>query len=153
VFGDSQIRTSLEVGFPEGGLPEKLVRYRGKDSRHIPVSAEFPYEDAQFEVVMLEGTAVSEETVREAHRVLRPDGRLLFIVPEKSRRQDGFTMPDVYSIVREGFNIVGLERPPWWLFGLRGHTLSITARKKAWKSYKGFDGRNLCTHSLFSASK
>ena len=151
--GERTVRTSLEVGFPAGGLPESLVRYRGRDSRSIPVCEEFPYEDAQFEVVMIEGAAVSRKTVREAHRVLRPDGRLFFMVQEKTRKQAGFTLPDVYSTVREGFNIVGVERPPWWLFGLRGHTLSIVARKKAWRSYKGLDGRNLAAHSLFTESR
>lgn len=153
MFGERPIRTSLEVGFPEGGLPEKLIRYRGKDSRCIPVSVEFPYEDAQFEVVMLEGAAVNSATVREAHRVLRPEGHLFFIVPEQTHKQCGFTMPDIYSIVRDGFNIVGLERPPWWRFGACGHTLFITACKKAWKSHKKLDCSNLRVHSLFSGSK
>ena len=147
---EAPVKTSLEVGFHPEGLPDSLLRYRGRDYRSIPVSAEFPYEDAQFEVVMLEGTAVSEETVCEAHRVLRPDGRLFFIVPEKTRKQEGFTMPDIYSIVREGFNIVDVGRPPWWAFGTRGHTLSIVARKKAWKPYKGLDCRHLTTHALFA---
>ena len=115
--------------------------------------ADFPYEDSQFEVVLLEGSAVSTITVREAHRVLRPDGRLFFIVPEKTRQQDGFALPDVYSIVRDGFNIIETERPPWWLFGCRGHTLTITARKKTWKSYKGLGCRNLSYHSLFASTK
>ncbi len=151
--GARAVRTSLEVGFASGDLPEALVGCRGRDSRAIPACAEFPYEDAQFEVVMIDGAAVSRATVREAHRVLRPDGRLFFIVPEKTRKQDGFTMPAVYSIVRDGFNIVGLERPPWWLFGMRGHTLSITAKKKAWKSYHGLDGSNLAAHSLFAGAR
>jgi len=152
VSGESQVRTSLAVGFPEGGLPESLSRYRGRVSRDIPVLREFPFEDAQFEVVLLAGPAVSCETVREAHRVLRPEGRLYFIVPERTRKQVGFALPDIYSLVRDGFNIVGLERPPWWLFGLRGRTLSIVARKKAWKPYRGFDGRKLTTHALFAES-
>ena len=147
------VKTSLAVGFPEGRLPEAFVRYRGREHRSIPVSAEFPYEDSQFEVVLLDGSAVSAVTVREAHRVLRPDGRLFFIVPEKTRQQDGFALPDVYSIVRDGFNIIETERPPWWLFGCRGHTLTITARKKTWKSYKGLGCRNLSYHSLFASTK
>ena len=96
---------------------------------------------------------MSTVTVREAHRVLRPDGRLFFIVPEKTRQQDGFALPDVYSIVRDGFNIIETERPPWWLFGCRGHTLTITARKKTWKSYKGLGCRNLSYQSLFASTK
>ena len=66
--------------------------------------------------------------------MLKPEGRLYFIVPEKTKAQDGFTLPDVYSIVRGGFNIVEASRPPWWLFGRRGRTLTICAKKKNWKT-------------------
>ena len=132
------VRTSLEVGFPGEGPPEEFLRYRGAAMRSIPASLQFPYEDAQFEVVMMDGSAVSRETVKEAHRVLKPEGRLFFMVPEKTRKQPGYTMPDIYAVVREGFNIVQAQRPPWWLFGRRGRTLTICARKKNWKSYKAF---------------
>ena len=43
-------------------------------------------------------------------------------------------LPEIYSIVRNGFNLVGVVRPPWWLFGLRGRTISICAQKKYWKA-------------------
>ena len=79
------IRTSLEVGFPENGVPEAFFRYRGKVMRTIEAVTEFPFEDAQFEVVLMDGAAVSAARVREAHRVLRPDGRLFFVVRRKSR--------------------------------------------------------------------
>ncbi|MBQ6914370.1 MAG: hypothetical protein IJQ65_01515, partial [Kiritimatiellae bacterium] len=95
---------------------------------------EFPYEDSQFEVVMMDGSCVNSKTVREAHRVLRPAGRLMFIVKERTSTQTGLTLPDVYKIVREGFNIVEVERSPWWLFGLRGRTIAICAQKKNWRS-------------------
>lgn len=147
------IRTSLEVGFPENGLPEVFLHYRGKETRAIGAVKDFPYEDAQFEVVLMDGSAVSRASVREAHRVLKPSGYLFFIVPEKTRYQDGYTMPDVYSIVREGFNIVELERPPWWSFGLRGHTLTITARKKAWRSYRGLESCAIAAHTLFAGNR
>ena len=128
------IRTSLEVGFQEGALPEEFVGFRGQQTRVIGNLPEFPYENAQFDVVLMDGTAVSAASVREAHRVLRPEGRLFFIVPEKTKKQDGFTLPDVYSIVRGGFNITELTRPPWWLFGRRGRTFTICATKKNWKT-------------------
>ena len=130
----SEIRTSLEVGFPEGNLPEAFVRFRGKQTRSIGALVEFPYEDGQFDVVLMDGGAVSAKAVKEAHRVLKPEGRLFFTVPEKTKNQDGFTLPDVYSIVRNGFNIMEVARPPWWLFGRRGRTLTICARKKNWKA-------------------
>ena len=128
------IRTSLEVGFPEGTLPETFIGLRGQQTRAIGNLSEFPYENAQFDVVLMDGTAVSAASVREAHRVLRPEGRLFFIVPEKTGKQDGFTLPDIYSIVRGGFNITELTRPAWWFFGRRGRTLTICATKKNWKT-------------------
>ena len=129
----TQVRTSLEVGFPEGGLPVRFEKLRGRTWRAVGAVAEFPFEDEQFEVVMMDGKVVSRASVREAHRVLRPDGRLYFTVPEKTKSQDGYSLPDVYSLVREGFNIVGVERPAWWLFGRRGRTLTICAQKKTWR--------------------
>ena len=129
-----EIRTSLEVGFPEGTLPEAFVRFRGKQTRAIGALAEFPYEDGQFDVVLMNGDAVSAKTVRESHRVLHPEGRLFFTVPERTKAQEGYTLPDIYSIVREGFNITEVTRPAWWFFGSRGRTISICATKKAWKT-------------------
>ena len=129
-----EIRTSLEVGFPEGNLPESFVRFRGKQTRSIGALAEFPYEDGQFDVVLMDGGVVSAKTIREAHRVLRPEGRLFFTVPERTKKQEGYTLPDIYSIVREGFNITEATRPAWWFFGSRGRTISICATKKAWKT-------------------
>ena len=129
----TQVRTSLEVGFPEGGLPVRFEKFRGRTWRAVGAVAELPFEDEQFEVVMMDGKVVSRASVREAHRVLRPDGRLYFTVPEKTKSQDGYSLPDVYSLVREGFNIVDVERPAWWLFGRRGRTLTICAQKKTWR--------------------
>lgn len=132
-----EIKTSLEVGFPNAILPERFMAYRGKATRAIAPLREFPYEDAQFEVVMMAPTAVTRATVREAHRVLRPNGYLFFIVPEKTRAQPGFTLPDLYSLIRDGFDIVDLIRPPWWRFGFGRHEFTVSARKKTWKAYKG----------------
>ena len=129
-----EIRTSLEVGFPEGNLPEAFVRFRGRQVRAIGALAEFPYEDGQFDVVLMDGGVVSARTVREAHRVLHPEGRLFFTVPERTKKQEGYTLPDIYKIVREGFNITEVTRPAWWFFGSRGRTISICATKKAWKT-------------------
>lgn len=127
-------RTSLEVGFPDGVLPEAFADLRGQQTRAIGNLPEFPYENGQFDVVLMDGAAVSPASVKEAHRVLKPEGRLFFIVPEKTKSQDGFTLPDVYSIVRGGFNITGLTRPAWWFFGRRGRTFTICATKKNWKN-------------------
>ena len=132
------IKTSLEVGFGAEPLPEEFVRYRGRTTRAIPLEPEFPFEDAQFDIVIMSSASVSRQSVKEAHRVLKPAGTLIFKVPEKTRKQQGYTVPDVYAVVREGFNIVKVERPAWWLFGRSGRTLTIFAEKKTWKIHKGF---------------
>ena len=128
------IRMSLEVGFPEGKIPEAFADLRGQQARAIGNLREFPYEDAQCDIVLMDGSIVSAASVREAHRVLKPEGRLFFIVPERTKKQDGFTLPDIYSIVRGGFNITELTRPAWWFFGRRGRTFTICATKKNWKT-------------------
>ena len=128
------VRTSLEVGFRDGTLPERFAAYRGRETRMIGNMPEFPFEDAQFAVVLMHGDAVSRKTVKEAHRVLVPAGNLLFVVPEKTKKQGGFSLPDVYSIVREGFNITEVERPAWWTFGLKRRTIAICATKKNWRT-------------------
>ena len=58
------IRTSLEVGFPEGTLPEAFAGLRGQQTRAIGNLPEFPYENAQFDVVLMDGGVVSAKTVR-----------------------------------------------------------------------------------------
>jgi len=132
---EGAVRTSLAVGFPGGEPPERLRPFVGRAHRSIEASAEFPFEDSQFEVVMMDGSCVSAKSVKEAHRVLRPAGRLMFEVAEKTGSQEGMSLPDIYKIVREGFNIVEVVRSPWWLFGLRGRTISICAQKKNWRSH------------------
>ena len=131
---DAGVRASLEVGFSEGILPEAFANLRGQQTRAIGNMSEFPYENAQFDVVLMDASAVSLASVKEAHRVLKPEGRLFFTVQEKSNGQDGFSLPDIYSIVRGGFNITNVSRPPWWFFGRRGRTLTICATKKNWKN-------------------
>lgn len=129
-----EIRTSLEVGFAAGGLPVEFERFRGKETRAIGNVPEFPYEDSQFDAVLMDGAAVSRKSVKEAHRVLRRDGCLHFMVLERTKSQDGVTLPEIYSVVREGFNIIGVARPPWWWFGRHGRTITVCAQKKNWKS-------------------
>ena len=134
MLGVKPIRTSLEVGFPDGGPGERLLGLRGREFRSVALLEQFPYADAQFEVVLMHGSAVNRKAVKEAHRVLCPEGRLYFMVPEKTKKQEGFTLPEIYSIVREGFNIIEVERPSWWLFGARGRTITICAQKKNWRA-------------------
>lgn len=128
------VRTSLDVGFDGAELPAQFACFRGRERRSIGIVREFPFEDEQFEVVMLAAEAVSGEAVRESHRVLKPEGRLFFTVPEKTGSQEGYTLPNVYSLVRDGFNIVGVERPRWRFFWRRRRTITICAQKKNWRS-------------------
>ena len=134
----TRIRTGLTVGFAGTETMDRLRELRGGQWRSVPMTAELPFEDEQFEVVVMSGESVSNAAVKEAHRVLRPEGSLYFSVPEKTGSEPGYTLPDIYAIVREGFNIVGLERSKWWWRFLRRRpTLTIHARKKHWKSLNG----------------
>ena len=123
------VRTSLEVGFPGEGPPAEFLKYRGAAMRSIPASLQFPYEDAQFEVVMMDGSAVSRETVKEAHRVLKPDGNLVFTVPEREgipARRTGRSKLPVSLSARTAMNlsrVIELAR-----------TAGTMAKKKSWKS-------------------
>ena len=133
-----RIRTGLVVGCDDRSVEDALKTLRGGVWMSVPATPELPFEDGQFEVVVLEGTAVTRENVREAHRVLRPSGCLFFTVNERTGGQDGLTAPEIYKIVREGYDIVALKRPKWWTFGRKGHTITVCARMKAWREHKGF---------------
>jgi SAM-dependent methyltransferase len=130
----TNVRTSLEVGFPGGALPPRFAALRGRAWRSTDRADDLPFEDGQFEVVMLDGASVSRESVKEAHRVLKPDGRLYFAVPQKTAGQTGWTLPEVYSLVRDGFHIVEVEKPNRLFFWQRRRELVICAKKKNWKS-------------------
>lgn len=130
------VRTSLEVGFPGGELAEEYRQFRGKNWRSVGVMEELPYEDEQFQVVILHESAVNRKAVKEAHRVLKKEGTLLFTVRDRGKstvKGAGFTSPEVCSILRDGFNIVGIEGTPFWNFWTRPRLLSFRAQKKNWK--------------------
>ena len=126
------------MGFADPAERDGLAALRGGDWRQVGAGGEFPYEDAQFDIVVIDRSALKRECVREAHRVLRPNGCLVFTVPERNGRQDGYDLPAIYAVVRDGFDILGLRRSPRWPFVRRGRMLTVCARKKAWKNYKGF---------------
>lgn len=138
-----KVRTSLEVGFTTGVLPEKFLRYRGRATRSIGLCAEFPYEDAQFQVVIMEGGALTAESAKEAHRVMRPEGWLFFEVDEKSSaKPEGRTLPELFSILKDGFNIVVVERSSWWRRWRKGGRITVSAQKKRWRTTMTFKGRD-----------
>lgn len=133
-----RVRSALVVGFAN---PDVVATLKGcrpgiwmDETNELPL----PFEDDQFEVVILDSRAVSREMVREVNRVLKPQGCMMFSVPEKRSPGDsGYTAPEIYKLIREGFDIVSVRKPNWWWFGLRGHTLSVAATKKAWRERKG----------------
>ena len=105
----------------------------------LGAGGELPFEDHQFEVVllsrrMLDGPRARVETlVREAHRVLQGGGCLVFTVEESATEDRGWTARAVYDLLRDGFDMVGLKRPSWWRFGTAGRTLTVCAGRKTWR--------------------
>lgn len=134
----SKIRSGLDVGFMDPEVSEQFRRVRGGVWMTVDKADELPYDDAQFDVVVANGEVVSQVLAREANRVLRPEGCLFFTVSEKTGQQHGYTPAEIYKMVREGFDIIALKRPKWWYFGLCGRTITVCARKKAWREHKGF---------------
>lgn len=131
-----KIRSGLAIGFGDGAIVKTLAEFRGGVWMDADASGELPFEDEQFEVVVIASNALSRTMVREANRVLVSGGMMFFTVKEKTRSQEGFTPPEVYRMIREGFDIVSVNRPKWWYFGLKGRTLSVAGRKKAWREHK-----------------
>ena len=132
-----RIGAGLAVGFGEGPVLGRLRDLRGGVWLCTP-GGELPFDDSQFDVVAMEASCVTRDGVREANRVLKPEGCLFFTVQERSGNEtEGFTAPEIYKVVREGFDIVDLRRPPWWTFGRKGRTLTVCARKKAWREHRG----------------
>ena len=99
---------------------------------------EMPFDDHQFEVVVLSAAllvgarARAEAVVRETHRILQGGGCLVFSVDE-SGAVSGFGQRGIYDLLKDGFDVVGLKRPPWWKFGVAGRTLTVCARRKTWR--------------------
>ena len=133
-----RLKTGLAVGFGGEDAAGYFAAIRGGLWMSCETPRDLPFEDAQFDAVALETASVGRESVREINRVLKPEGFLYFSVPERDGKQDGYTAPEIYRIVREGFDIVDLKMPKWWKFGIGGRTITVSARKKAWKEHKSF---------------
>ena len=121
-----RVRTGLDVGFGDEAATNLLRETCGGLWLSIGMSA------------ALNGAALTREAVRETNRALKPGGCAFFTVDEKTRKQEGYTLPSVYRLVREGFDIIAVKRPKWWYFGRRGRTLTVCLRKKAWRECKTF---------------
>ena len=107
----------------------------------LGTNGELPFEDHQFEVALFAKAVLDgprdrlEALVREAHRVLQGGGCLMFTVEEAARGDGrGWTARAVYELLRDGFDVVGLRRPPWWRFGTAGRTLTVCAGRKNWRN-------------------
>lgn len=107
----------------------------------LGTNGELPFEDHQFEVALFSRTVLGGASperlstlVREAHRVLQGGGCLIFSVEEASSGGRGWTARAVYELLRDGFDVIGLRRPPWWRFGTAGRTLTVFASRKNWRN-------------------
>ena len=106
----------------------------------LGAGGELPFEDHQFEVVLLAESLFAQQRrrlgvlVREVHRILQGGGCLFFTVEEASSGADGWTQRAIYELLRDGFDVVELRRPPWWRFGMAGRTLTVCARRKNWRN-------------------
>lgn len=106
----------------------------------LGTGGELPFEDHQFEVVLLAATLFAqprerlETLIREAHRILQGGGCLYFTVEDETGGNAGWTQRAVYELLRDGFDVVGLKRPSWWKFGTAGRTLTVCARRKNWRN-------------------
>lgn len=106
----------------------------------LGMNGELPFEDNQFGVALLSRAIVSGDRsrvaalVRETHRVLQGGGCLIFAVDEASSSGGDFTQRSVYELLRDGFDVVGLRRPPWWKFGFGGRVMTVCARRKNWRN-------------------
>ena len=105
----------------------------------LGAGGEMPFDDHQFEVAVLSASLLigdrerADTVVREMHRILQGGGCLVFSVDEAGGAT-GFSQRGVYDMLKDGFDVVGLKRPPWWKFGAAGRTLTVCARRKTWRS-------------------
>ena len=148
-FGDASVSQALRASCPgvwmtvEDGAPARARVAETLDPKtvlQLGTGGEMPFDDHQFEVVVLSAALLSgdraraDAVVRETHRILQGGGCLVFSVDEAGGAS-GFTQRGIYDLLRNGFDVVGLKRPPWWKFGASGRTLTVCARRKTWRSH------------------
>ena len=127
----------------EDGAAARNAAASGLDPKtvlQLGAGGELPFEDHQFDVVLLAAALFAQSRqrlgmlVREVHRILQGGGRLFFTVDEVSKDGIGWTQRAIYELLRDGFDVVELKRPPWWRFGTAGRTLTVCARRKNWRN-------------------
>ena len=146
-FGDAAVSQALRAACPgvwmtvEDGPAARARVAESLDPKtvlQLGVGGEMPFDDPQFEVVVLSAALLSgdrartDAVVRETHRILQGGGCLVFSVDEAGSGM-GFSQRGIYDLLKEGFDVVGLKRPPWWKFGAAGRTLTVCARRKTWR--------------------
>ena len=157
------VRAGVDVGFADAAFSQAIRQAHagvwmtvedGVAARDASASAldpktvlqmgtggELPFEDHQFEVVLLAAAMFAgpgerlATLVRETHRILQGGGCLYFTVEEAAGGGgSGWTQRAIYELLRDGFDVVGLKRPPWWKFGSAGRTMTVCARRKNWRN-------------------
>ena len=127
----------------EDGVAARDAAASGLDPKtvlQLGAGGELPFEDHQFDVVLLAASLFAQSRqrldmlVREVHRILQGGGCLFFTVDEVAKDGIGWTPRAVYELLRDGFDVVEIKRPPWWRFGSAGRTLTICARRKNWRN-------------------
>lgn len=130
-----RVRTGLDVGFSDPAFIEQLRAARRGNWESVPTAHDLPYEDNQFDVVVLAESSVDPIAVREANRVLCNGGYLIFSI-HKERGQ----LSDIYKLVRNGFDIADVKRESWWSCHSFHGPLTVCARKKNWKEPRSLGG-------------
>ena len=147
-----RVRAGLAVGFDTFDF-EELRSVRGGVWEASGAEGGLPFDDRQFDVVAIDRKSVSRANILEVYRVLTPNGSMFFTVDERTGKQPGFTAPEIYKMVREGFDILELRRPKWWMFGRGGRTMTVCARKKTWREHKGLVRKGGVTLAPFRSIK
>lgn len=156
-----RVRAGVDIGFSDASAPRFLRGARSgvwmsvaedagaRDALAVDLDpktvlmmgcgGELPFDDRQFDAVVLATELFErrgprlEKVIQETHRILQGGGCLFFTVPE-SADEPGWTARAIYELLRNGFDVVGLKRPPWWCFGLTGRRMTVCARRKNWKN-------------------
>ncbi len=157
----SRVRSGVDIGFADAACSKAFRKVRGGvwmtveetsfdrdrvasqvDAKSVLVlgpNGELPFEDHQFEVVILSedffarNHARQKTLIREYHRVLQGGGCLIFTADADSLGGYKPAQRYLYELLRDGFDVIALKRPPWWMFGQR-HSLTVCARRKSWRN-------------------
>ncbi|AKJ63819.1 class I SAM-dependent methyltransferase [Kiritimatiella glycovorans] len=152
--GTATNRSALEIGMGDAGLAVRL-RQTGGDWHHVGIGPDalrsldcvtggpagewspgggLPFDDGSFELVVVDGALewVEDESafIRECHRVLQTDGRLILDVRHARRfslmhcwrvllgerrggeggGRAGYTAHHLFDLLKDGFDVPGIDR-------------------------------------------